>query len=91
MEIMTSPGHPDIDALARAYDAAETDARALVAGLTEASGTWRAAPGTWSVAECLDHLATANRVYLGAMRPAADRALAAGRMRKGPAQPGLFG
>jgi hypothetical protein len=91
MEIMALPGHPEIEALERAYDAAEADARELVAGLTEASGTWRAAPGTWSVAECLDHLATANRVYLGAMRPPAERALAAGRMRKGPARPGLFG
>jgi hypothetical protein len=91
MEIMALPDYPDIEVLERAYDAAEADARALVAGLTEASGAWRAAPGSWSVAECLDHLATANRVYLGAMRPAAERALAAGRTRKGPARPGLIG
>ena len=87
-----APGsHPDLAALERAYDAAEADARALVTGLTEAAGTWRESPGTWSVAECLDHLATANRVYLGAMRAAAEPALAAGSKRKGPAQPGLIG
>jgi hypothetical protein len=86
---MTS--RPDILALEEALNAAERDARALVAGLTEDQGTWRAEAGSWSVAECLDHLATANRVYLRAMEPAADRALAQGRRRSGPAQPGLIG
>ena len=46
---------------------------------------------SWSVAECLDHLATANRVYLAAMRPSAERALRNGRRRRGSAQPGLIG
>jgi hypothetical protein len=77
--------------LADALDAAELDARAIVAGLTEARGAWRAEPGSWSVAECLDHLGTANRVYLGAMQPPADRARRDGRARRGPALPGLVG
>jgi len=81
----------DILTLEEAFDAAERDARTLVAGLTEAMGSWRAEPGTWSVAECLDHLATANRVYLHAMQRSADRAVAEGRWRRGPAQPGLIG
>jgi len=88
---MSSSDLRDIEALERALSAADADARALVEGLTEELGTWRAEPGTWSVAECLDHLATANRVYLGAMQPSAERALADGRQRKGPAQPGLIG
>ena len=81
----------DILALEDALNAAERDARALMAGLTEDRGAWRAETGSWSVAECLDHLATADRVYLHAMRPPADRALAHGRRRRGPAQPGLIG
>ena len=81
----------DIVALEDALEAADRDARAIVAGLTEEQGAWRAAPGSWSVAECLDHLATANRVYLGAMQPAAERALEQGRRRRGPAQPGFIG
>ena len=81
----------DIASLDAAYEAIDRDARVLVAGLSEALGTWRAAPGTWTVAECLDHLATSNRVYLEAMRPAAERAAAEGRGRRGPARPGLFG
>ena len=83
--------YPDIVALEEAFDAAERDARSLVAGLTEQLGAWRAEPGSWSVAECLDHLATGNRVYLGAMQPAAERALTEGRRRRGPARPGLIG
>ncbi len=86
---MSSPS--DIQALEDAFDAAERDAYALVAGLSEAQGTWRADPGSWSIAECLDHLAVANRVYLRAMQPAAARAVAQRRGRRRPAQPGLIG
>jgi hypothetical protein len=88
---MDASAHPEIDALHAALDATEHDARAVAAGLDEARGTWRAAPGTWSVAECLDHLATANRVYVDAMEGSAARALANGRRRRGPAEPGLIG
>src|SRR5262245_4287835 len=81
----------ELQRLEEALDAADRDARALVDGLTPARGGWRATPGSWSVAECLDHLATANRVYLGAMRPSAARAERDGRPRRGPARPGLIG
>jgi hypothetical protein len=81
----------DLQTLDEALDAAEHDARALVAGLTEARGAWRAEEGSWSVAECLDHLGTANRVYLGAMESSAARARSDGRRRRGPARPGLVG
>jgi hypothetical protein len=84
-------GPVDIVTLEDALDAAERDARALVVGLTEQQGAWRADPGSWSVAECLDHLATANRVYLCAMQPSGERALARGWTRRGPAQPGVIG
>jgi hypothetical protein len=82
---------PDIAALEEALNAAQRDAQALVAGLTPESGAWRPDAGSWSVAECLDHLAAANQVYLRAMQPAAERALAQGRRRRGPARPGLVG
>lgn len=83
--------HDDIDALERAFHSTEQDARSLVSGLDEERGTWRARDDTWSVAECLDHLAIGNRVYLSAMRPAAERALAEGRARRRPALPGIAG
>ena len=88
---MSSSLPEDLQKLEAALDAAERDARALMSGLTEPLGTWRADPGSWSVAECLDHLATANRVYVAAMQPSAERARSRGRRRRGPAQPGLLG
>lgn len=82
---------PELALLDGALETNGRDARELIAGLTEALGGWRREPGSWSVAECLDHLATANRVYLEAMRPPAERARAAGRLRRRPALPGLLG
>ena len=82
---------PELKALERAYDEADRDARAVVAGITPELGAWRADPGSWSIAECLDHLATANRVYLEAMRLPAERALEQGRRRRRPALPGVLG
>jgi DinB superfamily len=81
----------ELDALAQALDANERDARQLVEGLTEVQGTWRKEPGSWSVAECLDHLAVGGRVYLAAMEPPAQHARDTGRARRGAARPGLVG
>jgi hypothetical protein len=81
----------DIRSLQEQLLANERDAEALVAGLTAEQGVWRPEPGAWCVAECLDHLATADRVYLAAMRDPAERARAEGRRRRGPAKPGWLG
>jgi hypothetical protein len=78
-------------ALDDAFLAIEADARALAAGLSEPEAAWRPGGTAWSVAECVDHLATANRVYLAAMQPAAARALAERRLRRRPALPGFIG
>ena len=72
-------------------DQVDQDAGALVAGLTAERGAWRENSGSWSVAECLDHLATGNRVYLQAMGEPAARARREGRRRTGPAVPGFVG
>jgi len=88
---MAAEEHADIRALETALNAVDDDARHLIAGLTPEQGVWRPAPGAWSIAHCLDHLATAHRVYLNAMEPAAADALARGRRRRGPALPGVIG
>jgi hypothetical protein len=72
-------------------DAVEREAHALVAGLTEEQGTLRPQSGSWSIAECLDHLATGNRVYVRAMEEPANRARARGRHRCRPVKPGWAG
>ena len=82
---------PDIGDLRDQLDAAERDARLLADNLNEKRGCWRAEAGLWSVAQCLDHLAITNQVYLGAMKEPAIRARAAGRLRRRPALPGFVG
>jgi DinB superfamily len=82
---------PDIRDLDDQLEAIERDATSLVAGLTEEQGAWRVTPGSWSVAECLDHLAVADRVYIEAMREPARRAQQQGRLRRRAARPGLLG
>jgi hypothetical protein len=52
----------------------EQDVRLRLEPLTEEQFTWRPGPGKWSVAECLDHLATATTLMLGKVRPALERA-----------------
>ena len=81
----------DIKALDEGLEALERETQTVAEGLTEVTGGWRPREGSWSVAECLDHLATSNRVYLVVMREAAARARQKGRMRRGPATPGFFG
>lgn len=81
----------DLVLLTDMLDAIDRDLRAVLDGLSDERAAWRANGASWSIAECIDHLATANRVYLAAMTPAAETARAAGRMRRGPATPGLFG
>jgi hypothetical protein len=82
---------PELAALDAEFEAIARDAAALVTDLSAAAGEARTAPGTWSVAECLDHLAVGSRVYLPALREAAARARRRGRTRRGPAVPGVIG
>jgi len=81
----------DIKDLHQQLDAAERDAALLVAGLSPEQGVTRPAPGRWCISECLDHLATSNRVYLAAMREPLARARERNRRRRGPAKPGWPG
>jgi hypothetical protein len=85
------PVPKDIVDLLDQLDANEREAREIVAGLDEERGRWQPQPGAWSVAECLDHLAKADRVYLDAMREPAQRARAANRLRRRAAKPGALG
>jgi hypothetical protein len=64
-----------IVALRGEFDAARLDALDLLAGLDDAAFNWRRLTGTWSMAECLDHLNLTGRLYLRAL----DRAIEKGR------------
>lgn len=82
---------PELQKLLDQLDDADRDAEAVTDGLTEEQGKWRPAPGAWSVAECLDHLAVSNRVYLAPMLESAERGRKSGRIRRRPALPGILG
>ncbi len=54
--------------------AVQQRASQLTADLDDTSGVWRPGPGSWSIAECLDHLNVTAEVFL----PAIDRAIERG-------------
>ena len=81
----------DIKTLAGQLQAITEDARSLITNLGEPCGCWRGEPGTWSVSECLEHLAISNNAYLSPMNDAACRGRAQRKFRKGPATPGVLG
>jgi hypothetical protein len=39
------------------------EAERLAAGLSEKQLSWTTAPGSWSIAQCLDHLATTSKAF----------------------------
>lgn len=67
----SAPLPPPLDGYLRQLQAAAREAEELVTGLSEAQAAWSPAPGRWSVAQCLDHLALTDRQYLQAMEAAA--------------------
>lgn len=72
--------HPALQRLLTETDASEADARDLAQGLTDSQGNWQPLEGRgWSVAQCLDHLATINRFYVGHFLPVVERAKTDGR------------
>jgi hypothetical protein len=61
---------------------------ALVGGLSAASLNWQPNAGTsWSVAQCLEHLAIMNGIYLKALRQAVENNRDQLEPRKNPMQP----
>ena len=81
--------HPELEEYLRQLDAIRADARQLVAGASDAEFNRRPAPGSWSAAECLDHLNTVRKIL-----PAIDRAItsagARGLRSDGPFRYGWF-
>lgn len=84
--------HPELQALLTTIEAAEADARSLVSGLTDTQGHWQPGGGArWSVAQCLDHLATINTFYMDYFLPIAERAKAQGGGPFAGVRPTWFG
>lgn len=88
---MASPLPDDVQELLRALDENDRRAEDLVRDLDDERLNWRPDERSWSVAQCLDHLNVASRVYLEPMREALERARRKGAVRRGPIRPGVLG
>jgi hypothetical protein len=69
----------------------EDDARQLAAILTEQQLTRCASPGTWSIADCLNHLVVTGNHSLSNIRTAIVDARARGLVDRGPFRHGVIG
>jgi hypothetical protein len=81
--------HADLQRILDDLHANEESAKSVAEGLSDLKVNWQREPGgTWSIAQCLDHLALSNMEYAQAMR----RALAgASAPRSGTIRPSGFG
>ncbi len=82
---------PELRAYLEQLAAIERDARRLVEGLTDAQLTWREAPATWSVADCLNHLLVTGSHSINAIRRALADARSRGLMGTGPFRHAMVG
>ncbi len=82
---------PEIDELRLQFVQIAADADALVADLREDQFSWRPAPDSWSVAECLDHLNAAAKAYLPKLDDAIADALRQRAPGAGPFKPSWAG
>jgi hypothetical protein len=85
---MSPPGHrsltPEIEAFRIQFERLSAEADGLIAPLSETQFTWQPAPGSWSVAECIEHLNVTARLYLPNLDEAIADAIRRGRYAEGP-------
>ena len=70
---------------------ASTDASALADGLSEAEAEIHLSPASWCIAQCINHIALTNDLYLAAMQKAAESGREHGKLRRRPALAGFAG
>jgi hypothetical protein len=80
----------DLQELLSALDDNDRRAEELVRDLDDERFNWRPDGKSWSIAQCLDHLNVASRVYTVPMREALERARRKGAERRGPIEPGVL-
>ena len=86
--VVTGSGHlalaPEIDEFRREFERLAAEADALVAPLSEEQFIWQPSPGSWSVAQCLDHLNATARMYLPRLDEGIAEAMRRGLYGEGP-------
>ncbi|MBI4902794.1 MAG: Smr/MutS family protein [Acidobacteria bacterium] len=83
-KVQSKQTNSEFTAWAREYDAALADAEDLVKGLTHDQFNWRPGAGKWSIGECLDHLATSDRMFVARLSAAIEEARKQKRFAEGP-------
>lgn len=76
---------PEVDEFRKQFEQVAVDADRLIAPLSDRQFAWNPAPGSWSVAQCLEHLNTVARNYL----PVLDEGIA-DAIRRGLYAPGPY-
>lgn len=84
------PNCPRLTEYANRLRSTLEDFDSLVLGMTPEQASWRPAPSSWSVAECIEHLNVTARSYLAGMRPAVERARSRGMDGGAPYGRGTF-
>lgn len=91
MAAKAGPLPDDLREIQAQLEANDHRAQALLRDLGEEQLNWRPDERSWSIAQCLDHLNVANRVYAAPMLQAIEEARRKGSVRKGPIHPGFLG
>jgi len=89
--VMSSPLNPELAEYERQVIQVKELAAALVQGLNDAQFNWQPAPGRWSIAQCLAHIAAGNEVYFPALEVSMARARKKGLVSDGPFHHGRIG
>ena len=82
---------PEVDNYRQQFERLAAEADALVAPLSEDQFIWRPAPGSWSVAECIDHLNVTARLFLPQLDEGIAEATRRGLYGEGPFAHDLIG
>ncbi len=83
---------PDLQHVLDDVNAADRAAETIAASCTDEQFHWRPRGGEgWSIAQCLDHLATINAFYIKSIGNGVERAKAHDWKRRGALKPGFFG
>jgi hypothetical protein len=82
---------PEIERFRRQFEQISAEADALVAPLSDAQLHWKPGPDQWSVAQCLEHLNTAARLYLPLLDEGIADAIRRGLYGPGPYSYNVFG
>lgn len=86
------PLRRDLQQLLDELDAVDRAVETLVAPLSDPQFHWQPDEGrSWSIAQCLEHLATANAVYSGAMEKGVAAARERGLTGGDPIESSFFG